>query len=383
MTSDDLLKHFEYRLNQIALNNEVDIVFKGGVDYVDDKWVEKRFGLPLTYFALITNGFEETDNSNTINFDYQLFFLNFDRDRKEIEAIMELFYAEISSQIVIGDYDIYITPRNITYGNSMASGNGDGELKFQTLITFSGNATTAYTLRKNIILTIDGERIPINSFKFDHGKVDYVNKITKFKSDNNHNLNNNFLVIGTPLLKDTDIIEKFLTTGQDVNITNQIKLLLGTNVVIDDLFQFEGFTLATDKGTPITIVYLYFSYASDKIFITINDEELPILDFAITLETSNIPHDRPDSNFIKHIYTGKVRTYAFNVAEDMYYEVLRLFTDVLISDEEIIPLYNLKFITHDKELNKTLLLDSITKESKETGNSVYKIVMLESGELNG
>ena len=178
-------------------------------------------------------------------------------------------------------------------------------------------------------------------------------------------------------------MKSFLTTGQDVNITNQIKLLLGTNVVIDDLFQFEGFTLATDKGTPITIVYLYFSYASDKIFITINDEELPILDFAITLETSNIPHDRPDSNFIKHIYTGKVRTYAFNVAEDMYYEVLRLFTDVLISDEEIIPLYNLKFITHDKELNKTLLLDSITKESKETGNSVYKIVMLESGELNG
>ena len=30
MTSDDLLKHFEYRLNQIAIDNDFDIVFKGG-----------------------------------------------------------------------------------------------------------------------------------------------------------------------------------------------------------------------------------------------------------------------------------------------------------------------------------------------------------------
>ena len=43
--------------------------------------------------------------------------------------------------------------------------------------------------------------VPISSFKFDHGKANYVNKTSVVENDNTKNLNTNILVIESPLNK--------------------------------------------------------------------------------------------------------------------------------------------------------------------------------------
>ena len=72
-------------------------------------------------------------------------------------------------------------------------------------------------------MTIDNVKIPILSFKNDHGKVSYINKTSVVDSNNAHNLNTNMLVIETPLSPENTVGLELLSSRQKVNIDKRIK----------------------------------------------------------------------------------------------------------------------------------------------------------------
>ena len=128
------------------------------------------------------------------------------------------------------------------------------------------------------------------------------------------------------------------------------------------------------------VVYLYFTMAVEKASITINGEEIPILDFAITKKTDSIPIQTPDSNTIKHLFTSTVRSYAFNISEELGYDLFNVLENELLGYDEVSPIFDVSIKLYGKEIEKRLILDEISKESKDNARTIFKVIFVESGE---
>lgn len=378
--SKDIMNYIEGKLNSIAQENNFDIIFNGGVDVVDVDWRRKKFDIDQTPFSLATQNFEVVNGN--IEFRYALYIMPFSDDRQQIEFIMEELYSELSNNniVMIEGWQISTRPVDITYGGDFSEGSGLGNQRFEVLLNFEGYATNYYTTR-NLTLKVDGNELPILSLKYDNGKISYINKTSVVESNNAHNLNTNILVIETPLGELNNNALELISSRQKVNIEKEIELKINDNVIIDDIYEFDGFTFATSTSDQVMVAYLYFSYGKDKSFIEINGEQIPILDYAISSKNETLPHATLNSNIVKNLWLGKARAYAFNIAEDNEYEVLSLLYDDLVTENERVPIYNVKINLNGIEFEKSLILDEITKQSKDSANTVLTVTFVESGEF--
>lgn len=383
MTSEMMLDHIEWLLNTIATELEYDILFKGSIDTVDIDWRRKYFGVDYTPFVLATHQFEPTQDRDGIQFNYTIYAMPYEKDREKIQEIYDMLFKELNGSFDINDNKISTRPINRDFGLKFIEGsNGLGHYRFEAVFRFSGTSTYFYKLGKDVVLKLDDEIIPINSFKYDHGKVSYVNKISPHEGTNNHNLNTNLLVIETPLNKVNPAISEYLAQGQKVNIDVNIELLAGTYQIINDVYQYTGFTISASTDDVSVSAYLYFAYKSDKLAITINGEEIPILDYAIANKNETLSMQTPQSNLIKNIYLSKARAYSFNIGEEYGSALMARFINDLAGETEILPVYDVTIKLYGLEITKTLILDEIVKESKETANTVLKVSFVESGESN-
>lgn len=381
ITSKQIANYIEAVLNTISATNDLDIDFNGGVDVVDIDWRRNNFGINTTPFSLATQRFEADSNLGNVDLRYALYLMPFSDDREKIEYIMEEFYTILRNQFEIDDWQLNFQPINIEYGADFSEGSGLGFQRFEILLTFEGRATNYFTF-KDLELTIDNVKIPILSFKNDHGKVSYINKTSVVDSNNAHNLNTNMLVIETPLSPENTIGLELLSSRQKVNIDKRIKITLPNGIVIiDDDFEYEGSTFAAGTTTNYLTAFLYFSYAKDKSYISINGQEIPILDYAISSKNSYLEHTNPESNTVKNLWLARARAYAFNIAEDDEYEVLDALIEDLAGETEQKPIYLVVMNIKGLEITKELAIDDITKESKETSNSIITITFIESGEF--
>lgn len=381
ITSKQIANYIEAVLNTISATNDLDIDFNGGVDVVDIDWRRNNFGINTTPFSLATQRFEADSNLGNVDLRYALYLMPFSDDREKIEYIMEEFYTILRNQFEIDNWQLNFQPINIEYGADFSEGSGLGFQRFEILLTFEGRATNYFTF-KDLELTIDNVKIPILSFKNDHGKVSYINKTSVVDSNNAHNLNTNMLVIETPLSPENTIGLELLSSRQKVNIDKRIKITLPNGIVIiDDDFEYEGSTFAAGTTTNYLTAFLYFSYAKDKSYISINGQEIPILDYAISSKNSYLEHTNPESNTVKNLWLARARAYAFNIAEDDEYEVLDALIEDLAGETEQKPIYLVVMNIKGLEITKELAIDDITKESKETSNSIITITFIESGEF--
>lgn len=381
ITSKQIANYIEAVLNTMSATNDLDIDFNGGVDVVDIDWRRNNFGINTTPFSLATQRFEADSNLGNVDLRYALYLMPFSNDRDKIEYIMEEFYTILRNQFEIDDWQLNFQPINIEYGADFSEGSGLGFQRFEILLTFEGRATNYFTF-KDLELTIDNVKIPILSFKNDHGKVSYINKTSVVDSNNAHNLNTNMLVIETPLSPENTIGLELLSSRQKVNIDKRIKITLPNGIVIiDDDFEYEGSTFAAGTTTNYLTAFLYFSYAKDKSYISINGQEIPILDYAISSKNSYLEHTNPESNTVKNLWLARARAYAFNIAEDDEYEVLDALIEDLAGETEQKPIYLVVMNIKGLEITKELAIDDITKESKETSNSIITITFIESGEF--
>ena len=55
MNTSELIKNYiEAKLNTLAQKDEFNIIFEGGVDFVDANWRREKFGIRETPFSLAT-----------------------------------------------------------------------------------------------------------------------------------------------------------------------------------------------------------------------------------------------------------------------------------------------------------------------------------------
>ncbi len=93
-----------------------------------------------------------------------------------------------------------------------------------------------------------------------------------------------------------------------------------------------------------------------------------------------MPHSNPLSNTVKNFWLGEGRAFAFNIAEDNEYTVINTFYDYIEGKTQTAPIYEVEMNLSGVAFTKELVVDDITKESKETGKSVLRVTMLESEE---
>lgn len=380
MTSKDILNYIEYLLNQITTELNYDILFKGSLDVADIDWRRKYFNVEYTPFVLATHMFEPSQDKYGIEFDYTIYTMGFEKDREDLRIVFDKLFEILNGSIEIAGHTLNTRPSENITGLPFIEGSGLGHYRFETLFKFDGTITTFYKLGKDLLLTINGQVLPVESFKYDMGKVGYVNKFQEHTGNNNHNLNSNVLVIQTPLGENNTLINDFLASRQKVNMDAKITLKAKETILIDDDYQYDGFTLSASKQDLTLFAYLYFTFKSDKIAITIDGTEIPILDYAIANKNETMAVKNPLSDTIKNIHLSRARAYSFNVAEELGSTLMEKFSNELIGDIEIIPTYNVTINIYGVEFTKVLLLDDIIKESKETARSILKVSFLESGE---
>lgn len=284
---------------------------------------------------------------------------------------------------MIGDgWEVKLTPTNVQYGADFSEGSGSGLRRFEALISLQGKATKYYTM-SDVELKLNDITVPISSFKFDHGKANYVNKTSVVENDNTKNLNTNILVIESPLNGENTVVLELLNTKQKVNIEKDIKLVIGEIEIIDDAYEFLGYTLATSTTDNYMSTFLYFKLAGDKAFISIGGEEIPILDMGYSVKSGMLDHSSPNSNTIKNIWIGRARAYVFNIAEAFEYDVLNLLEEEVAGNPELPPIYTVSVSYKGISFTKELIVDDISKESRETANSIITVTFVESGEIYG
>ena len=89
-----------------------------------------------------------------------------------------------------------------------------------------------------------------------------------------------------------------------------------------------------------------------KSFISINGNEIPILDYATTVKNELLPHGNPNSNTVKNIWLAEARAFSFNIAEDYEYEVLDALEEHLMNDSNVLPIYDVVMVLRGKEIRK-------------------------------
>lgn len=383
MTSKDLLIVIENTLNDISLSNNLGIMFKGYNDFVDVEWRRKMIGVNYTPFSLVANSFQELQAGTIIDFRYSLYIMPFEDDREKLEFIMEEFSKIIQTPFETKDWNVVVKPINLTYGNSFSEGSGRGILRFESLFVFNGLATSNYNMLKDLKLELDNETIPILSYKWEHGKVGYVNKGENIISENSQNLNTNTFIIECPLSKQNDIVQNYLMNNKEVNVNKHLKLTVANLVLIDEEYNYDGFSFSGGQSNQSMNVYLYFTPKRVTNTITINGDSIPILDYALSTKLESLSFDNINSNIYKNIYLGKATSYAFSISEDVNYPVLDTLYEDLIAGEEKLPVYEVTVSIRNNTYDKTLMLSDITSESDGGAKSVIKVIFIESGEFDG
>lgn len=387
----EITKYLETRLNQLSVNLDYDIVFDGNYGFYHHDWVKEKFGSRITPFVLTTNSMRKANsNDNTYNFTYTLVALPFEKDRDKIEDLFNRLNHELDREL-FGDYKVRFLPNNIAFGGDFSEGSGLGFRRFEALFEFNGTATTSYGL-DSLELKFSGIEIPVNSFKYEHSKTNPLSPAEEEATyENSYNLNSNLLVVETVLGKDNKALQKFVALKNQVNTIEDV--LLGINVfneetekydlvkIIEDSYIFENYTLTYDSENDKFIVYLYFSYKPDFAYISIDGDEIPILDYSISMMVDSVPHVSPNTNTISSIFLNKARGYAFNVSEDEDYDVLNRLTGDLIGDNEEEPIYDVVISIRGDFYTKRLLLTDIEKSTRSTANSILTLKFLDGSDL--
>jgi hypothetical protein len=383
MRTEDLLKKIEQMLNGISLSYEYDIIFTGSNDFVDLDWRRKKFGIPNTPFSLIANDIDRIQGGSIYNFRYSIYMMPFEEDRDKIAVILDTFDNMMANGFKIDDYNYKITPINITTGESFSEGSGYGVLRYEVVYTFNGQATTFYNMNKDLVIKFDNIELPIVSYKWEVGKEGYVNKGINKESDNAINLDNNSIVVECNLSKTNGIIENFMMIKNKINIVKKLELLIGAYKIIDDMYEYKGFTFSGDTTADAMNVFLYFS--PEKVYdtLTLNGDSIPILNYGITTKIETKTMDNIESNIYTSFYLGKATSYAFSVSEDEDYQVIKTLREDLMSGEDKLPYYDLSITIEGISYNKKLVLTDITKETNGNSKGAVKLVFLERGELVG
>ncbi len=391
MINSRYIKDFlEFKLNEIAWDYK--IRFKGELDFYNYDWVKKYFGVDNTPFVLVTNNFETIDDGiGSVRFRYTLVSLPFEKDRADIEKIYDTLYLELKKDKK-DDINIKFRPLKITFGEDFSEGSGRGYRRFEALFEFEGYATTAYNFG-DLSFDFGGYEIPIVSFKFEHIKTHYINIKGEHESNkinidgreisNEGNINNNLFIIETPLTPDSRALD-FIGSRQFVGMSANLTFKVGDTPIFDnELFKFDAWSFSGDIGSDSLTAFLYFSYEVDKVEIKINGEPIPILDYAFAMATVKTSHTSLSSNIGKEIYLGKVRSWAFNVAEEYENDIIEILEEQMFGDSENAPLYEVSFKLYDEMTERVmiLLLDDVSKETKETGRNYLTIKFVESGEV--
>lgn len=375
-----MLNEIQKKLNALVPEDKK-INFVGEIDFYGYDWVKRVFGNEGTPFVLVTNSFETlSDGIGSIRFRYTIAALPFEKDRETIEFIYDQLYNELSSDEIEG-INVAYRPIKITYGSDFSEGSGSGYRRFEALFEFEGYATTALNHR-DLKLEVGNLDIPVESFKFEHIKANYVVDIVNYEDENQSNLNTNILIIESPLTTDNDLLS-LIGSKDKVNIKHEITLSAKETELFNGNYQFDGWTLSSNANQNKSTVFLFFSKYIENIAIEINGKPIPILDYSFAMGTVRVPHTSLGSNIGKELYIGKVRSWAFNIAEEYNNDILAILEEQMFGDIEEPPIFKVKFKLYEEMESRevSLLLDDVTKESKETGRSFLTIKFVESGEL--
>ena len=381
MNERKLMSYIEQLLNDIVIDLNYDIAFKGNLETVDLEWERKYFGIQQTPFSLVTNQYNSLQAGTVLDLRYQLFVMPFSKDRDKIANVFDEFEAQTKNSFLIDNWNVSISKNNITTGADFNEGDGSGNLRYELIYAFSGVATSNYSMLKDASLKINDEVIPMLSFKYDMGKTNFINLDNSYEGTNNHNLNSNVFIVEIPLTPLNNNTDLFLTNNQKVNIVKKLEFKIGNNTIINDDYDYDGFSISNTISSSSMSAFLYFTYKKDIMSIKINGDLIPVLDFSISTQNASIPFESPNSNLIKSLYTNKVRAYAFNVSEQEGYQVFNTLKDDLLFDDNRKPLYNVEIDYYGVVITKLLFLDEIVKESKGTSNSVLRLVFTEGGVL--
>lgn len=372
-----MLGIIETKLRQIVEQENFNISFIGSVNYYNHEWIKRVFGEPSTPFVLVTNHYEPLGNGD-IRFRYTFVALPFEKDKENIEFVYDELFDTLKKE-TFGDLNIKFRPIKITYGLPFSEGSGAGFKRFEALFEFEGFITKALGF-DDLELSIGDIDLNIDSFKFEHAKVNMVAEYDGDNEDNNINLNHNGLVIEAQLKENMSE----LLNVKSINRVYDIELKGKNSTLVDMPMNLDGWTLGANVSQEKTTVYLFFSQAIETVSIKIDNETIPIIDFAFGMGTISIPHRPIGSNISKNIYGGKVRSWAFNIAEQYEMDLLNLFEEQMFGDDESEPIFDIKFNLYKDgqfvEREMRMLLDDIMKESKETGRSYLTVKFIESGE---
>lgn len=385
INSRTIKDYIEFELNAIAQEYEYAVAFKGELDFYNYDWIKRRFGVKNTPFVLVTNNFEVLkDGIDSVGFRYTLAALPFEKDRKLIENIFDVLYSRLRNY-EFEEINVVFRPVKLTYGEDFSEGIGSGLRRFEALFEFEGYATTAFSF-KDLEFEFGNFDMPIESFKFEHLKENYVNKLgsTGYYTDTNQkNINHNVLVIETPLTANSGALD-LIGSRQYVGFVNDISFSIGGTTIFDnEPFKFDGWTLSSDVNDNKVTAFLYFSYDIDRVEIKINDIDIPILDYAFAMGTVKTSHTSLDSNIGKEIYLGKVRSWAFNIAEEHENDIIEILEEQMFGDVETPPIFKVTFKMYEEmeAREMMLLLDDVVKETKDTGRNYLTIRFVESGEV--
>ena len=218
------------------------------------------------------------------------------------------------------------------------------------------------------------------SLKLSQGSPFFVNVDMSLtgKTQNTQNIVRNNFVVEVPV--NEEIINGFLSNVR--NKANQVTVFnmrfKNFNYLIKDMMIFDGYEF-TNRKNSIATVNLFFRQAPEVSFVFINSELIPILDYAITMETVVETTKKLGSNTLKSNYTGKVKAYSFVISEDFY--DIDTFYDELLLDNEEAPIYDIGIeIQKTGDIkHKKLLLTNISKETNGiNAKSVLVLKFLES-----
>lgn len=376
----DIKNRIELELNNIAREYEYEIEFVGELGFYDYDWVKKQMGVVATPFVLVPNRWQrQVGSAVAFDFTFSIIALPKEQDRDLIVKIFDRLANDLPT-LKIEQNNVSFKTTSLKYFKGEMEGSGSGIERFHVELVFEGTATNAYGY-KDMELTFGNEVIGIDSFKYEHSKTNYINVFSEYLDSNNHNLNANLFVIETTLTKGGSVLNKLLNKGQMVNIEDNLLFKIDNVVIVDALYSFNNYSLTFDKEVNEFRVFLFFEMAGDKNEISLGDDSVKILDYALTTTMNTLPHNRPNDNIYRYNYVGRARAYAFNVAETSDNALLNRFTSELMSDLDTNPIYNLKIKLHGEVYEKRLILMEISKETKETANSVLTITFQDAGDL--
>lgn len=213
------------------------------------------------------------------------------------------------------------------------------------------------------------------SLKLSQGSPFFVNidKSITGKTQNVKNTVRNNFVVEVPVSQ--EIINTFLSKARkNVNqVTNIDMRFKEFNYLISDMMIFDGYEF-TNRKNSIATVNLFFRQAPEVSYIIINGALIPIVDYAITMETAVETTKKLGSNILKSNYTGKVKAYSFVISED-FYDIDKFYDELLLDDENA-PIYNvgIDIVKKRTVINKTLILTNISKETN--GINAKSVIVL-------